>query len=74
MFPHCFQSDSTVYGDAKTLEEFLEHLLLKWLPNFTFPKSNEDPEEEADEGDVAKGNDNGDLAPPAKRLKRGMVD
>ena len=67
-------SDSQVYGDAKTLEEFLEHLLLKWLPNFTFPKENGDSEEEAGARELEQGNDNGEVMPPAKRLKRGVVD
>lgn len=66
------QSDSQVYGDAKTLEEFFEHLLLKWLPNFNFPKGTCESDEESMQDE--QGNDNGDIAPPAKRIKRGIVE
>lgn len=66
------QSDSQVYGDAKTLEEFFEHLLLKWLPNYNFPKANcESDDESMQEEQVT---DNGDILPPAKRIKRGLVE
>lgn len=68
------QSDSQVYGDAKTLEEFFEHLLLKWLPNFDFSKTNGDPDAEGLQEDLDLGSDGGEQAPPAKRPKRNILD
>jgi hypothetical protein len=30
------QKDSQIYQDARTLEEFFDHLLEKWLPTYAY--------------------------------------
>lgn len=52
--------ESQVYNDAKSLEEFLDTLLEKWVPSLAYDDSPQTSQEE--EG------------PPPKRLRRGLVE
>lgn len=54
------QKESQVYSDAKSLEEFLDTLLEKWVPSLAYDDS------------VQTGNE--EEGPPPKRLRRGLVE
>lgn len=50
------QKESQIYQDARTLEEFFEHLLEKWLPGYAY--------------DSALPSDDESDSPPQKKFRR----
>ncbi|XP_049937524.1 E3 ubiquitin-protein ligase TRIM33-like isoform X2 [Schistocerca serialis cubense] len=57
---YLFNPESQVYQDAKTLEEFFDSLLQKWLPQYAY--------------DTTAGSDDDCLSPPQKRQRRIVSD
>lgn len=39
----CLQKESPIYSDAKSLEEFLDMLLEKWVPSLAYDDSPDNP-------------------------------
>ncbi len=56
-----------MFNDAKTLEEFFDQMLEKWLPVYAFDDSLRITEIDENEDDSMDG-------PPAKRCKRAIDD
>jgi hypothetical protein len=50
------QKESQIYQDARTLEEFFDHLLEKWLPGYAY--------------DTTLPSDDESDAPPQKKFRR----
>lgn len=63
--------DSQVYSDAKSLEEFLDQMLEKWLPDYAYDEGLRVSADDGDADYIAQSDD--ESSQPAKKYRRVTV-